>query len=228
MNSLCMDSHALFEKDSFYTTLDFHIEETFLDALMETYPDLLGPFVESVKYGKESLFFERPLYASLPMMQTSEIILHLISKPQVNGVLLDLCVTVLLGFAISCKLEMAGSNYRYDRKQEMEYRLGGVLANILSDLSHFGGIPYYARNAGMSTTALKQNFKRQYGTTVKETWEKERLSRCFMEVVSGNKALGEIAFDYGFSDTASFYKAFKRRFHFPPNFYRKTAGKNSD
>lgn len=222
MYSLAMDSKAQFDKDCFYTTLDFHAKEHFLDALMAIYPDLLGPFIEAVRNGREVFFYEQHLFASLQMLQTSQLITHLITQARINTVLLDLCVTILFGFAISCKLEMAGSQYRYDRKQEMEYRLKGVLANILSDLTKFAGIASYARQAGMSTTALKQNFKDYHGSTLKETWDKERLSRCFIEVVSTNKSFDEIALDYGFSDGAAFSKAFKRRFHFPPIFFRKT------
>ncbi|WP_346238499.1 helix-turn-helix domain-containing protein [Niabella insulamsoli] len=224
INALSMDNRALFEKDCYYTTLDIHLERSYLYALFELFPDLLGPFIAAVESKKEVYLFDKHIYATLQMLQTTELITFLISQPQINAILLDQCVTLLLGFAVSCKIEMASSHFRYDKKQELERRLQAVLSHLLSDLRTFKGVRNYARTAGMSETYLKQHFKQHFKKTLRETWNKERLSRCFMEVVSTTKTFEEIAFDYGFSDSSAFYKSFKRYYQFPPNFYRKTVG----
>jgi AraC-like DNA-binding protein len=227
MNSQSMDSKVHFEKDSYYTTLDFHVREPLLEALVLSYPETLTPFLESVYQNVDANFFDKPLFATFQMIQIIEIITHLISQPVVNGMMLDLSVSLLFGFAISCKMEMASSKFRYDRKQEIEYQLNSVLAMMLSDLSSFRGVPFYAREAGMSETRFKEHFNREFGSSPKARWQKERLLHCYSEVVSTNKTFESIAEDHGFADHASFTKAFKNEFHFPPIFYRKSLSQNS-
>lgn len=228
MNSLAMDSRVQFEENCLYTTLDFHISRDLLESFFEDYPDLVGPFLNGIDANRELLFFKEHLFATPQMIKVVEIILHLLSEPQLNGLLLDLCVTLLLGFAITAKFNTNQSNARYDRKQEIEYRLNAVLAKMLSDLKLFKGISAYAREAGMSSTAFKQNFVKTYGMSPMDVWQKERITSSFAEVVSSDKSITKIAYDYGYGDNAAFTKAFKKEYHLSPSFYRKAIHEDRD
>lgn len=224
MHANAMDSKVQFEKDVSYTTMDFHPKLALIEALYEQYPALVEPYLNAIRTRKEMLFYSRHLYTTLEMTQTVEMIFQIISKPQINTYLLDLCVSLLFAFAVTCKLDMHSKNFRYDYKQELKLRLGNLLNVVLSDLQHFYGIKKYAVKAGMSPTALKNNIKNVYDTTLKEMWAKERMLHCFDRVVHSNESFDSIASEFGFSDGAAFSTAFKKRYQFPPSYFRKSIG----
>ncbi len=223
-NSLAMDSKVQFEKGAFYTTLDFHPKIELLNILYADFPELMDPLLNAIAAHREYIFYGRHLYLPYNMVQMVELILDLLAKPVINAFLLDLCVVLLFGFAVSCKLDLTSKGFRYDRKLEIEQRLTGLMQLILSDVKGFRGIDYYAKFVGMSASSLKQNFHSLYGVGMEEFWRKELLKKAFQEVVYTNKTFDEIAIDYGFADGSSFTKAFKKVYKSAPSFFRSVKG----
>lgn len=218
-NSLDIDNKVQFEKSAFYTTLDIHPDVELLMLLYEEYPELLDPLLEAIAAQKEYLFFEKPLFLTYPMIQLVDQILDLLKSTPLNTFLLDMCVVTLFALAVSCKLDMYSKNYSHERKQEIEQKLAGLMYLLLSE-EKFISTKYYAQHIGMSSSSLKQHFRKFYGSGLEEFWRKERMKKAFQDVVTSNIVIDALADKYNYSDGPAFTKAFKRIYKFPPSFYR--------
>lgn len=72
---------------------------------------------------------------------------------------------------------------------------------------------------GCSKSTLITSFKREYGTTVNSYITEVRLNEAVNMLRSGDRHIGEIATETGFSDQSYFSKVFSARFGVPPSEY---------
>jgi AraC-like DNA-binding protein len=82
--------------------------------------------------------------------------------------------------------------------------------------------PEIANAIGISVRHLHRLFLRK-GSTVAECIRKRRMERCRMELCdprSAERNITEIAFSWGFSDSAHFSRCFKRQFGVSPRTFR--------
>ncbi|MGF7230395.1 helix-turn-helix domain-containing protein [Arachidicoccus sp.] len=221
IHSTHMENKALFEKDSFYTTLDYHAQPLLLDMLYQQYPEIMYDFLNEIEAGRNVLFYPKHLYATLPMLQLARTITALLAEPILDTFLLDTSVILLFGFAIRCSLEMSSKRFRYDQKKEMDEKLNAALAALLSDLKKFRGIAYYARMVGMSATSFKKLFQLILNEGPYGVWNKNRMNEVFQDVVHTNLTFDDIAINHGFAGGDSLTKAFKKYHKVPPSYYRK-------
>lgn len=219
-NTIDLDCYVQFERGAIYSTLDIHPKIELVENLFHLYPEIIEPLLNAINGHKEYKYFKKPLTLTYPMIQLLELILELIKESPINTFLLDLAVVTLFGFAIICKLETNIDKISYNRKLEIREDLRG-LANLLISEKKYMKTAYYAEKINMSPTSLKKQFHNLYGMGTKQYWLDHKMRSVFIEVVFSQKTMDEIALEFNFPDSPTFYKSFKKYFHNTPFFLRK-------
>lgn len=76
---------------------------------------------------------------------------------------------------------------------------------------------------GTNEHKIKDGFRHFFDTSIYQFYNEERLKKAHLLIQQGNTPLKEIAFSCGFNAYLNFYKAFKKRFKYPPSqVYRNT------
>jgi xylan 1,4-beta-xylosidase len=68
---------------------------------------------------------------------------------------------------------------------------------------------------------LSESFKRNVGITFRDYLDKVRLQKAMPEILYGKKSITEIAYDNGFNNLKSFYRAFKQNYACTPLEYKE-------
>lgn len=97
----------------------------------------------------------------------------------------------------------------------------GVKDRLCADLTKEVTIEELAREFCISPTALKNNFKIVYNTSVKKYLRKVRMERGAQLLRMGNTPVAEIAAQVGYANQSKFASAFKEQFGLSPIEYRK-------
>lgn len=74
-----------------------------------------------------------------------------------------------------------------------------------------------SRVAAMSTTTLKTKFKKMYGYTLYEYFQKSRMQRAKVMLLTGKYSIKEIGSQLGYSNLSNFTIAFKKEFNRLPS-----------
>ncbi|MCE7923895.1 MAG: AraC family transcriptional regulator [Haliscomenobacteraceae bacterium CHB4] len=91
---------------------------------------------------------------------------------------------------------------------------------LMRENSHFNfSSPELARIACMSLSTFKREFIRLFGMPPGKWLREQRIARAVAMLSNSNKTISEIAFELGYSDIASFSKAFKLATSFNPTDY---------
>ena len=78
-------------------------------------------------------------------------------------------------------------------------------------------ISYLSRVAAMSTTTLKNKFKKLYGNNLYEYFQKSRMNRAKVLLMSQKYSIKEIGNQLGYSNLSNFATAFKKEFNRLPS-----------
>ncbi len=78
-------------------------------------------------------------------------------------------------------------------------------------------ISFLSRMAAMSTTTLKNKFKKLYGKNVYEYFQKSRMNRAKVLLLSRKYSIKEIGSQLGYSNLSNFATAFKKEFNKLPS-----------
>lgn len=70
---------------------------------------------------------------------------------------------------------------------------------------------------GTNEFKIKEGFRQFFNTSVYQFYNEERLKKAHLLIQQTNISLKEIAFMSGFNDYISFYKSFKKKFHYAPS-----------
>ena len=219
-NSLAMDSKVQFEKSALYTTLDIHAKPGLLAHLYAKYPDLMDPLMNAIAAQRDYMFFKRPLYLTYEMKELVDYILVLLRQPTLDVDRLDRAVITLFTYAIIQKTETTSKKYSHERLRELEIQLSDLLQMLRTD-RYFRSVAFYASSVSMSVSTLNRNFYNLYGCPIKRYWRDHHMEKPYHDVLFTSKSFTEIAFENGFADVASFSKAFKRIYQYPPSYFRK-------
>lgn len=219
-NSMAMDSKVQFEKSALYTTLDIHAKPALLAHLYAKYPDLMDPLMDAIAAQKDYVFFKSPLYLTFEMKELVDYILVLLQQPILDVDRLDRAVITLFTYAIIQKTETTSKKYSHERKRQLEMQLSDLLQMLRTD-SYFRSVAFYASSVAMSISTLNRHFYNLYGCPLKQYWRSHHMEKPYHDVLFTKKSFGEIAFENGFADVASFSKAFKRIYQYPPSYFRQ-------
>lgn len=203
-----------------YTTFDIHFQLSYFEKLAEAYPDDLLPFLEQVSSGNHTTFYETPQYAAPLMLSLSREILRVLSYEVRDGLKLDLLVKLLCIDAIT-RRPRPNSPLQAKRAQERDI-IRHITTLILSDTSRIKTTRELSLEAGMNTKDLRYRFKEENGMSIRRYWQQYRMERI-REMIINNPELTmrEIAHTFGYSDSHSLGRAFKKHYHNPPTHFHK-------
>ena len=102
-------------------------------------------------------------------------------------------------------------------QEKLRYARGFVEANLATPPS----LSELSKEIGMNEYKLKRGFKELFGTTVFGYLSRIRLEKAKHQLKNTNLAIGEIAFELGYSSSQHFSKAFKGEFGVSPSQFRQ-------
>jgi AraC-like DNA-binding protein len=123
--------------------------------------------------------------------------------------------------------------------KELSYKLGTIKENdkikispdevrrlmeaesylVRSSTSPAPSIYSLSKIAAMSTTTLKNKFKKMYGYTLYEYFQKSRMQRAKVMLLSGKYSIKEIGSQLGYCNLSNFTIAFKKEFNCLPSHF---------
>lgn len=80
-----------------------------------------------------------------------------------------------------------------------------------------------SRLFGTNEFRIKEGFRQFFNTSVYQFYTEERLKKAHLLIQQTGEPLKNIAFSCGFTDYVNFYKAFKKRFGYPPSQLQRPA-----
>jgi AraC-like DNA-binding protein len=119
-------------------------------------------------------------------------------------------------------LEVAGVRTNLSSREKWRERVQGYIDEHLRDPDL--SLDKIAAAMNCSKRYVHKIFQSEDTTTSEYLW-RQRLSRCREELcdpASAGKSITEIAYSWGFSNSAHFSRAFKDAFHMCPRSYRRT------
>jgi AraC-like DNA-binding protein len=87
-----------------------------------------------------------------------------------------------------------------------------VEQELLSNLAQAPTISQLARQAAMSPSKLKKQFKDVYGMPIYEYFQKNRMQKAREMLLEGNRSVKAVGMELGFSNLSNFSLAFKKEF----------------
>ena len=92
---------------------------------------------------------------------------------------------------------------------------------LLADLSRPPNLPELAREAGLSSPTLTRGFRRLFGESPFNLYQRERMHVAHYRLTSGSQSITTIAADLGYSNASHFSAAFRKQFGLLPSDLRR-------
>lgn len=121
------------------------------------------------------------------------------------GLLLQSCVRPLAGLPVVA----------------MQRRMARVHDHLLADLSHAPSLDTLACEAGVSVSTLARAFRRQYGRSIYDCFQYERMLQARALLLRGRLSVARVATDLGYSNLSHFTAAFRKQFGVNPSTLRR-------
>ncbi len=119
------------------------------------------------------------------------------------------------------QIPVNGLRIRMSREEiEQMMRVEEVL---LSNLAEPPTISQLARDAAMSPSKLKKQFKDVFGLPVYEYFQKKRMQKARDLLLEGSRSIKSVGIELGFSNLSNFSMAFRKAFGELPSEMRKSA-----
>lgn len=96
-------------------------------------------------------------------------------------------------------------------------QISEVENQLLSNLSQAPTINQLARQAAMSPSKLKKQFKDVFGLPIYEYFQKNRMQKARQLLLEGNRSVKAVGMEMGFSNLSNFSLAFKKEFRELPS-----------
>ena len=103
--------------------------------------------------------------------------------------------------------------------------VGKTITLVQYDLTADLGLKAIAEKLNVNSSYLSALFRREYGCTLTEYVNRERIERGIYLLQRTGKPVQEVAAECGFQDVNYFIKLFKKQTGFTPSRYREQAGK---
>ncbi len=105
--------------------------------------------------------------------------------------------------------------------KKYSYYVSQTITLVQYDLSADLGLKTISKKLNVNASYLSDLFHREYGQTLTDFINKERIDHSIHLIKSTNKSVQEIAADCGIVDTSYFIKLFKKQTDMTPNQYKK-------
>lgn len=220
-HTMDMDTKVLFEKETVYTTCDFHFKPEVLHLLKFLLPKLVEPFLNEYDKGKDHFLFNTGIFPNSEINTTFQLVFRQLKNGIDNPFLFDICCLLLLAFVFLWKAEISQRRGLNKQQQDISMAMNVVKQYLLADLSRFKGVDKYAQMVNMSISSFKNNFGHTFGTPPHKFWDNERLSQAMEMLLTTDEAVKNIATTFGYGNVHDFDRAFKLKFNETPTGFRK-------
>ncbi len=113
---------------------------------------------------------------------------------------------------------------RHHSLSKYSYYVGQVITMVQFDLTADLHLKTIAGKLNVNASYLSDLFHREYGCTLTEFVNRERIGHAILLLKTSPKNVQEIALESGFQEVNYFIKLFKRQTGFTPNQYREQLG----
>jgi len=127
----------------------------------------------------------------------------------IKYLLYEKCIIIL-----ECKVEDIYLSYYINLQKSINY--------IEDNLKRHVELEQISKVAGYSIPHFYRVFNAIVGCSVKEYVRKRKFSNAIFELVTSNRSITEIAFEYGFNSHEAFTRSFKLVYGCPPSSFRKS------
>lgn len=117
---------------------------------------------------------------------------------------------------VSLFLEACGQPLTGSRPDTAQ-RMTKVRDQLLADLSCPPNLLALAQNAGLSVPTLTRAYRRQYGRSIYDHFQQERMHQAYARLHGGQLSVARVAVDLGYSNTSHFAAAFHKQFGINPS-----------
>ena len=108
--------------------------------------------------------------------------------------------------------QMSVNGLRIRMSREEIEQMMRVEEQLLASLSEPPTISQLARDAAMSPSKLKKQFKDVFGLPVYEYFQKKRMQKARELLLEGNRSIKSVGMELGFSNLSNFSMAFRKEF----------------
>ena len=136
-----------------------------------------------------------------------------------TGKLFSTCYTEIVRTIVW--IEKRRQRLKVDTKQSYDKRMLKVQLYIQNNLYAELSLDELASVASFSNYHFHRIFKGMVGESVKEYVRRLRIERAASQLIYGDRAVTELAFEAGYESLESFSRAFKSRFSTTPSQFRK-------
>jgi len=220
-HTMDMDAKVLFEKNTIYTTCDFHFKPEALHFLMLFIPELVEPFLNEYYNEKDHFLFNTEIFPSSEINTTFQLVFYQLKNGIRNQLLFDVSCLLLLAFVFLWKAEISQRRGLNKQQAATNAAMNIVKQYLLEDLSMFKGVDEYAQKINMSTSSFKNKFVGTFGVPPHKFWDNERLSQAMEMLLTTDEAVKNIATTFGYGNVHDFDRAFKHKFNETPTDFRK-------
>lgn len=119
--------------------------------------------------------------------------------------------------------QMSVNGLRIRMSREEIDQMMRVEDRLLANLAEPPTISQLAKDAAMSPSKLKKQFKDVFGLPVYEYFQRKRMQKARELLLEGNRSIKSVGMELGFSNLSNFSMAFRKEFGELPSEMRKSA-----
>jgi AraC-like DNA-binding protein len=204
-----------FNRNIQYQSIGFTFSrEALLDTHLSEFP-VFASLCRSVEQLIPFLLSEKGLTINSRMKESIQKILHSPYQGSLQKAYLEQQMSALI-FEVAESLERKKS-YKLKISREDKQKAQRAEAFIRAYMDHDMSVERIVKEVGTNEFTLKKSFRKLYETSMIDYWIGLRLEKARTELLQTDKKIIEVAFDTGYTSTASFSKAFFRRFGVRPS-----------
>lgn len=211
---------ALLKKEKHLQTFHIHFEYDFLQTFTNGFKKL-NFFLTEIEKGQPCAITSSTHFATSAMISVINNILKNPYEEKYHQLFIEAHVKVLLLQALH-KIHQEEHRESQIRLSPQDIKKIIIARNyLLTHLDSPVSIKQLARIAAINEYTLKKGFKQVYSMTIHKYFEHERLQKGMQLLIETDLPVAEIAYTLGYMHPTHFSSIFKKKFGYPPLYFRK-------
>ncbi len=213
-------ANASLQKGQHLHTFHLHFDADFLASFTNGFT-LLPAFLREITKGNPCAITNSRHFATAAMISVINNILKNVYEEKYHQLFIEAHVKVLLLQALH-KIHHGAHQQNQIRLSPQDIEKIITARNyLLTHLDSPVSIKQLARIAAINEYTLKKGFKQVYSMTIHKYYEHERLQKGMQLLIETDLPVAEIAYTLGYMHPTHFSSIFKKKFGYPPLYFRK-------
>lgn len=210
-----VDTVSEFPGDKRYSTFDIHYEKSYLRRF--DYVPAIASFLKQVENNKCTNLIGEPKFLTPAMISLVNRTLYHPIDPLLAPLYHESNVLMMLTLLLDQLMQKNIHNFSdFDRECALHTR-----DLITKDFTTVYSIHQLCRLTGTNELKLQHCFRDMFGTTIFDYHQSLRLEHARQLLSQTSKSIQDIAFECGYSDNSNLTAAFKKKFGYTPDSFRK-------